>query len=391
VGSIRPRKDTGKLFIDFRYQGIRCREQTLLNDNAVNRRRLEKLLSKIEREISLGIFDYTKTFPNSSRSKTFELLSQHLSGIPFLKEFAGEWFKENAFRWKKSGIVNTRNIIDKHLLPAFGEMPVNAISKGDILKFRATLAERPGRKGKRLSPKRINNILVPLKSILNEAAERFDFPSPFRNIKALKVGKADIQPFTLVEVNQILKHVRCDYRNYFIVRFFTGMRSGEIHGLRWRNIDFERGLIYVVDSYTYGAMQDTKTDGSDRDIQICDTVLQALLEQRKVTASISEFVFCNRNGRQIDNANVTKRVWYPLLHYLELKPRRPYQTRHTAASLWLAAGENPEWVARQLGHTSTQMLFQTYSRYIPNATRQDGSAFESLIHNFLIKEEHDEK
>ena len=53
--------------------------------------------------------------------------------------------------------------------------------------------------------------------------------------------------------------------------------------------------------------------------------------------------------------------------------------RHTAATLWLAAGESPEWIARQLGHTSTEMLFKTYSRYIPNATRQDGSAFENLI------------
>jgi integrase len=53
--------------------------------------------------------------------------------------------------------------------------------------------------------------------------------------------------------------------------------------------------------------------------------------------------------------------------------------RHTAATLWLAAGESPEWIARQLGHTSTEMLFKRYSRFVPNATRQDGSAFESLI------------
>ena len=53
--------------------------------------------------------------------------------------------------------------------------------------------------------------------------------------------------------------------------------------------------------------------------------------------------------------------------------------RHTAATLWLAAGENPEWVARQLGHTSTEMLFKTYSRFVPNITRRDGSAMDRLL------------
>jgi integrase len=59
--------------------------------------------------------------------------------------------------------------------------------------------------------------------------------------------------------------------------------------------------------------------------------------------------------------------------------RRPYQTRHTAATLWLASGENPQWIARQLGHSSTEMLFSVYSRFVPNLTRKDGSAFERLL------------
>ena len=58
---------------------------------------------------------------------------------------------------------------------------------------------------------------------------------------------------------------------------------------------------------------------------------------------------------------------------------RPYQMRHTAATLWLAAGENPEWIARQLGHTTTEMLFRVYSRYVPNLTRNDGTAFERML------------
>ena len=51
--------------------------------------------------------------------------------------------------------------------------------------------------------------------------------------------------------------------------------------------------------------------------------------------------------------------------------------------MMLAAGENPEWVAKQLGHANTQMLFQVYSRFVPNLTRRDGSAFEKILENKL--------
>jgi integrase len=56
-----------------------------------------------------------------------------------------------------------------------------------------------------------------------------------------------------------------------------------------------------------------------------------------------------------------------------------YEIRHTFASWALAAGETPEWVARTLGHVTTAMIYKTYGRYIPNLTRQDGSALESLL------------
>ena len=72
------------------------------------------------------------------------------------------------------------------------------------------------------------------------------------------------------------------------------------------------------------------------------------------------------------------RICYPLLAFLGLEKRKPYQSRHTTATLWLAAGESPEWIARQLGHVSTNMLFRVYSRYVPNIAGRDGSAFESI-------------
>jgi integrase len=163
------------------------------------------------------------------------------------------------------------------------------------------------------------------------------------------------------------------------VRFFTGMRTAEIHGLRWKHVDFDRREILIRETLVLNRTEFTKTDGSEREIQMSEPVYDALLHQKELTGGLREYVFCARNGSPLSNNNVTKRVWYPLLRYLGLKKRRPYETRHTAATLWLAAGETPEWIARQMGHTSTEMLFRVYSRYVPNLTRQDGAAVEQLL------------
>lgn len=220
---------------------------------------------------------------------------------------------------------------------------------------------------------------------MNEAAERFNFNSPFLGVKSLRVQRTDIDPFSLEEVNLFLSRVRPDYRDYYLIRFFTGMRTGEVDGLKWRYIDFERRQILIRETVVNNQMTYTKTDGSQREIFMSQPVYEALQRQREVTGS-AQFVFCNRDGNPLYHHNVTARVWHPTLRLLGLKRRPPYQTRHTAATLWLAAGETPEWIARQMGHTTTEMLFRVYSRYVPNLTRQDGSAFERLLQANLDQE-----
>jgi len=163
------------------------------------------------------------------------------------------------------------------------------------------------------------------------------------------------------------------------------MRTGEVHGLKWKYIDFDLRIIRVRETVVLGQEEYTKTDGSQRDIQMSQPVYDALKTQYEATGQISDYVFCNQSGQPLDNKNFSDRVWYPLLRNLGLQIRRPYQMRHTAATLWLASGEAPEWIARQLGHTSTEMLFRVYSRYVPNLTRRDGSAMERLLASQLTQ------
>lgn len=383
MGKIVERPETGKLFFDFRYAGKRCREQTTLDNTPTNRKKLEAILKRLEAEITLGSFEYHKYFPNSPRALEFTKQAEVLKvrqahDTPLFKEFSQDWVGEMKIQWRQSHLETVEGTLKNYLNPYFGEKEVGHITKKDILEFRASLAKVTTRSKKNLSASRINKIMTPLHMILSEAANRYEFSSPYHGIKSLKVPRTDVEPFSIDEVKQVINTVRLDFRNYYSVRFFTGMRTGEIDGLQWQHVDFKRRQILVRQALVEGRLEYTKNDGSFRTIEMSQLVVDALLDQRKSTGG-RNFIFCTRTGGPLSHHNVTKRVWYPLLSHLGLRKRRPYQTRHTAATLWLAAGENPEWIARQMGHTTTEMLFRVYSRYVPNLTRRDGSAFERLI------------
>ena len=375
----------GKLVVDFRYLGKRCREKTSLEDNAANRKKLAQVMKKMEAEITLGIFDYAAYFPKSERAQEMMALADRaeacISRNPTFRQFVDIWYEEKKIEWRPSYRQKTQIILNKYLLPEFGGKAVHAIKKPDLLTFRSSLAKvRYGKDGQSsLSVARINQIMILLRMILEEASDRHDFEMPYKNIKNLKQARPDVNPFTLSEVWLILKHVRADYKPYYTIRFFTGMRTSEIDGLKWDCINFDRREISIRAALVNGEMGPTKTLGSQRDIAMSQLVYDALLEQKARTFGKSDFVFCNSQGNPMEYRNVNRRVWKPTLALLGLKHRRAYQTRHTAATLWLAAGENPEWIARQMGHSSTEMLFRVYSRYVPDITRQDGSAMDNLL------------
>ena len=387
MASIRSRY--GKLVVDFYYMGIRCRETTNLTDTPANRKKLEKVIEKMEAEITLGLFNYAKYFPKSDKAAEMVALNDRKECIntntPSFEQFAKLWFLEKEIEWRDTYKRKIKEIIDMYLIVKFGTKPIHLIKKTDVLAFRSSLAKVTyGKANKHLSAARINSIMVPLGMILKEAAKRYKFDNPYDDIKSLKEPKTDIQPFTLEEVWKFINGVRADYRNYYLVRFFTGMRTSEIDGLIWENIDFDRREIVIKQALVKGKIVPPKTQESYRAIQMSPWVYDALLEQQAITYERSDYVFCAHTGEPLDYNNVNKRVWHPTLKILGLKKRNAYQTRHTAATLWLAAGESPEWIASQMGHSTTKMLFNTYSRYVPNMTRQDGSAFEALVNRSQI-------
>jgi integrase len=230
VGSIRVREETGQLFLDFHYLGVRCREQTALPDTRRNRQKLRALMDRIEAEITLGTFDYVRYFPDSPRARELErgpladLVEDEEPEFPTFKEFAWQWYEEQRVQWKQSHAHGVRRLLEQHLVPRLGAQRLPEIDRAAILGLRADLANRPSpRRLNGLAPQSINHIMTVLRMVLREGADRYDLPNPFRGIKPLQVGKSDVHPFSLEEVRLLLDHVRPDYRDYLVARFFTGM------------------------------------------------------------------------------------------------------------------------------------------------------------------------
>ena len=405
MSSVRVRSD-GRLFFEFRYRGERCRELTTLTDSPANRKKMERALVKIDTDIADGVFDYSRAFPGSKKAARFAqpktgasasalAIAESLattSSLPLFADFSRTWKLEKQVEWRIGYREAVDSILTTHLLPAFGAMHVDQIDRPAVLRFRSGVGDQ--RNGaaasekddcKPLAPATINRIVGVLRMILDEGALRYGFPNPCHGIKRLKLQRKDIDPFTLEQMQQILDRVRPDYRPYLTFRFLTGVRSGEAHGLKWKHVDFERREILIRETFQNGRTEYTKTDGSQREVHMSQPVYDALMSMRPKAyiddpqSCADHYVFCTRNGHPIDNTNFNDRVWKPLLRNLGFKYRRPYEMRHTCATLWLAAGESPEWIARQLGHTTTEMLFRTYSRYVPNLVRRDGRAFDTLV------------
>jgi len=224
----------GKLFFDFRFQGRRYREYTALADTARNRRLAESVIRKIDRAIKDGSFRYQDFFPpENSRTVSRPIASatsdaasaeEHRTlpgatpcvATPGSSEFFEQWYMEREIGWKRSYQQKVADIGNKHLIPAFRAMKIGDISKAECLAFRASLAKDKG-----LSPSRINAIMNILRQVLSEAAERFDYTMPIRDLKPLRQPRSTVNPLSLAEVQAFLSAVPERHRPYYVTAFFS--------------------------------------------------------------------------------------------------------------------------------------------------------------------------
>ncbi|MCD4720468.1 MAG: site-specific integrase [Desulfobacula sp.] len=188
---------------------------------------------------------------------------------------------------------------------------------------------------------------------------------------------------------KILECVDPAYKPYTAVRFYTGIKSGEIDGLKWSDYKdklFSTPKISINKTLVYGIEGETKTKKSNRIIDCLIPVVEAIDEQRKINGG-NEYIFCKDDGALMNPDHFREVIWKKALNSAEIEYRPPIQTRHTFATMMITAGEDVGWVQKMLGHSSLQMIFNHYYSWIPQKTRSDGTAFM----NNIQKNKDDEK
>ena len=375
----------GKLWVDFHYLGERVRESSGLDDNSANRLQLRKMLDLIVTEIDNGIFEFGKRFPHSKRLEHYTRLEGRTfrkePGDVLFKDYLEKWWAEMRPGMSESQARDYTSILKTHLLPYFGELTFSEFRPVLMKKFLAHLHAKTTSKGTPLSAKRIHNSMIPLRVIVKDACGEYgwnDLPDPFSGLKLPKARRIRIYPFTLAEWAVLMEFIPPWYRPYFQLAVQTGLRPSEQVALKWGAID--DGFIHIELSRVRNQEKsDLKTSESNRRIEIRPSLRKILEEQRIQTADYqSPYIFINTENRPILQDKL-RELWMRAMKRSLLPYRRMYETRHTFASWALTAGESPEWVARTLGHVNTSMIYKTYGRYIPNLTRQDGSALENLL------------
>lgn len=232
VAGVGVRGKHGRLFLDFRWRGVRCREFTELTDTSENRRRCAAFLKIIQGEITLGTFDYRRHFPNGTRLATFYpevarsgttvasfLATWHARRSPFRPDgTVVEVAELHPSTWQHDG-----SLIERRLVPALGAIRLTELRIGRCRDYRREL-EVEG-----LSGKTVTNILGLLHKAMADAVEEGlllvnPVPRLARRTRRAQGMRSNSDPLALEEVKAFLETVPALYRDLYLVWFRTGWR-----------------------------------------------------------------------------------------------------------------------------------------------------------------------
>lgn len=275
-----------------------------------------------------------------------------------LDHYIDKFLEEKKHTVKEKTYSRYKDTIDKWIRPTYGKKKMSAI-KASMLKEYINTQYNLGK-----STKTIELYITIFSGIIQEAMydEVLD-SNPFKNIKKGKKKKPEITPFSPTEVNLLLEHSDGWLRNYIGIASHLGLRSGEMMGLKWNDITDSH--IKIRRTRDRGRDTEPKTSSSIRDLPIFNSIKEFLDSQSKITGNM-EYVFVSKfNEPWCHSGSICQYHWYPLLDKLGLKRRRIYELRHTFATNMLNSGYfKVTEIAHLMGHTTTEYLFNVYSKYI---------------------------
>ena len=328
---------------------------------------LHDTLEEIRREWAVRQIDgsASSTLPRSGSAATAR------SGATFA-DAAAEYlrFSEQDRGCKPSTVRNYGNAIKVHLLPVFGAMALEDITVQEIERWRAGMSS--ARQQRALSNKTKNNLLVLMHAIFRRAVKLYALQAnPVASVDRFRVrSSGDIQVFSPEEVWSLVRAAGSEAdAAIFLTAAFTGLRRGELLGLRWRDVDFTGSTIRVRASYAAGRLTTPKS-GKVRAVPMAPDVASALarLGDRDRFTGDDDFVFAGEAGLPLDGDAPSSR-YRDALAKAGLRPLRFHDLRHTFGTRMIAKADIRR-VQEWMGHAD----IQTTMKYLHYAPREEDAA-----------------
>jgi integrase len=325
-----------------------------------------------------------------------------------LAGYASVYF--DTIRVRDSTLAGYRKHFRVHIAPSrLANMKLADITKADLNAFYRSL-ERSGRKdaghiGEPLSAATVRHIHVLLSQILSAAVDdeliRTNVAKKATPPTKLEAAAPEMQTWSASEATAFLTWSR-EREDYLWLAWYlllsTGMRRGEILGLRWRDIDVDNGVIHIARALSYvkeagvpPVMTFTKPkSGKGRNVDLDRTGIAELVERRHnlisrapELAKPDSLVFCNRYARAHNpvqfSAQWRRRVAEAQVTIPTLPTLSVHELRHTCATLMLRAGIHPKIVSERLGHASVTITMEVYSHAVQTMQRDAADMVGSML------------
>ena len=301
------------------------------------------------------------------------------------------WFQDYAkIKVRPSSHQTYQGYIHNHIRPNIGEIPLEKLTSLDLQKFYKKLltqgrVDRVEAKGqpKGLSAKTVRNIHQILSSALKLAQEqRLILTNPAEGCALPRVEHQEMKTLTTVQLASFFREAReSGVFELYYLELATGLRRGELLGLKWEDIDLDRGDLRVRRqiSRINGEVVEAplKTKNAYRTLPLAEDTVSVLKEQRRKVGN-SPWVFPSPNGGPISPDSVLHML-HRVLKRAGLPKVRFHDLRHTFATLALQNGVDVKTVSGMLGHFSAGFTLDTYAHITSAAQRQAAKTMENVL------------
>lgn len=353
-----------RIEIQFQWHG-QCREVVPHLDPTKpgNRRAAVNLKAAIDDAISRGTFDYATYFPKSTSLRRLAGAGCRVT----VKQAQNAYLQDLRIAGRQATTLASYRKSARRINEYLGAILLTELTPEDL---RSMVRMR------QVSRKTWNNDLIPLRRALKRAVnDGVIAVSPLDRVElddlVPRHEKAQPDPFSMQEINQVLDAAR-DYcpraHNLIAFAFFTGLRLEELAGLQWEDVDLAGKRVHIRHaaelSLRRAQLKPPKTTAGLRTVELLPRALEALKRQQSITRFRGLNVFCRwRSLAPFNSYEQLAGRWKTVLRRAGVRYRPLNHTRHTYASHQLSSGQNPAYVAQQLGHAGTAML-DVYARWI---------------------------